>query len=76
MDDRCFDSQQEQGIFLISKVSRPALGSTRPPIQWTQGKFPPEVKRPESENKYALREILGLFMLKYVGYILVIMTVF
>jgi hypothetical protein len=76
MDGRCFDSQQKQGIFLFSKGSIPALASNRPHIQWSQGKFSPEAKRPESENRYTLREILGLFMLKYVGYILVIMNVF
>jgi hypothetical protein len=44
-----FDSQQGQDIFLYSKVSRPAMGSTQPPIQWVPGVFSPRVKRPGHE---------------------------
>jgi len=29
-----FDSRQEQGLFLLATVSRPALGRTQPPNQW------------------------------------------
>jgi hypothetical protein len=36
-------------IFLISTSSRPALGSTQPPIQWVSAALPPGVKRPECE---------------------------
>jgi hypothetical protein len=31
-----FDSWQEQGCFLLATASRPALGTTQPPIQWIQ----------------------------------------
>jgi hypothetical protein len=34
------------GIFLLSTVSRPALGPTQPPIQWVQGALSLGVKRP------------------------------
>jgi hypothetical protein len=30
-------------------LSRPALGSTQPPIQWVPGALPPGVKRPGRE---------------------------
>jgi len=32
-----FNFQQEQGIFLFTAVSIPALGLTQPPIQWVSG---------------------------------------
>jgi hypothetical protein len=32
----CFDSRRGQEIFLYSTASRPALGSTHPPVQWAQ----------------------------------------
>jgi hypothetical protein len=32
-----FDSRRGQGIFLFTTVSRTALGSTQPPIQWVPG---------------------------------------
>jgi hypothetical protein len=35
-----FDSRRELGIFLFTTVSRTALGSTKPPIQWVRGFFP------------------------------------
>jgi hypothetical protein len=35
--------------FLFSKSSRPALGSTEPPIQWVLGALSPGVKRPGRE---------------------------
>jgi hypothetical protein len=34
--------------------SRPALGSTQPPIQWVPGDLSPWVKRPEREAKNSL----------------------
>jgi hypothetical protein len=43
-----FDSRQGN-IFLLSTVSRPAPGSTQPPVQWVPGLFSPEVKRSERE---------------------------
>ena len=33
-------SQQGQGVFIFSKISRPALGSTQPPIQSVPGTVP------------------------------------
>jgi hypothetical protein len=36
--------------FLFSTSSRPALGSTQPPIQWEQGTHSLGVKRPERET--------------------------
>jgi hypothetical protein len=35
--------------FHFSKLSRPALGSTQPPIQWVPGALSPGVKRPGRE---------------------------
>jgi hypothetical protein len=49
LDDRGFESRQELGIFLLTTVSRPALGPTQLPIQWVQGALPLGVKRPERE---------------------------
>jgi hypothetical protein len=37
MDNQCFDSWQEQGIFLFATTFRPALGLTQLPIQWVLG---------------------------------------
>jgi hypothetical protein len=34
LDDLGFESQQGLGIFIFTIVSRPALGTTQPPIQW------------------------------------------
>jgi hypothetical protein len=39
--------------FLFSKSSRPALGSTQPPIQWVPGALSPEVKRPGREADHS-----------------------
>jgi hypothetical protein len=36
--------------FLFSKSSRPALGSTQPPIQWVPRALSPGVKRTGSES--------------------------
>jgi hypothetical protein len=41
-----FDSRQGQDIFLCSTESRPALGSTKSPIQWVPGALTPGAKRP------------------------------
>jgi hypothetical protein len=44
-----------QGVkhFLFSTSSRPALGSTYPPIQWVPGDVSPEVKRPGSDADHS-----------------------
>jgi hypothetical protein len=38
--------------FLFSKSSRPALGSTQPPIQWVPGALSAAVKRPGREANH------------------------
>jgi hypothetical protein len=47
LDDRAngIRSLQGQSIFPLSSVSRPALGSTQPPVQWVSGVLSPGVKR-------------------------------
>jgi hypothetical protein len=45
LDGRGFDYRQEQKIFPYPIASRPALGSTQPPIQWAPGALSPEAKR-------------------------------
>jgi hypothetical protein len=40
-------------FFLFSKSSRPALGSTQPPMQWVLGALSPGVKRPEREADHS-----------------------
>jgi hypothetical protein len=37
LDDRGFESRQELGNLLLTTVSRPALGTNQPPIQWIPG---------------------------------------
>jgi hypothetical protein len=39
-----FDPRQGQRIFLLTPASRPALGSTQPPVQWIPGVLSPWVK--------------------------------
>jgi hypothetical protein len=39
--------------FFFSKSSRPALGSTQPPIQWVPGALSPGVKRPGREADHS-----------------------
>ena len=39
----------KEQIYLFSKESRPALGPTRPPIQWAPGPLSPGVTRPGCE---------------------------
>jgi hypothetical protein len=41
--------------FLFSTSSRPALGSTQPPVQWVPGALSPEVKRPGREADHSPR---------------------
>jgi hypothetical protein len=40
-----FDPQQGQRIFPLASESRPALGSTRPPVQWVPVVLSPGLKR-------------------------------
>jgi hypothetical protein len=53
-----FDSRQRQEIFLFSRASRTALGSTQPPIQWVPGALSPRVLRPRREADTHLHLIL------------------
>jgi hypothetical protein len=39
------DFRQDMGIVLYDTASRPALGSTQPPIQWVPGDLSLELKR-------------------------------
>jgi hypothetical protein len=48
-----FDSRRELGIFLVTTVSRPALGPTQPPIQWVPGTLSLGVKRPAREADHS-----------------------
>jgi hypothetical protein len=41
------------GNFLFTTASRPALGSTQPPIQWVPGALSLEVKRPGREADHS-----------------------
>jgi hypothetical protein len=43
----------EGGNFLFDTVSRPALGSTQPPIKWVPGTLSLEVKRPGREADHS-----------------------
>jgi len=44
-----FDSRQGLGIFLLTTVSRPALGPTQPPFHWVPGALSLGIKRPGRE---------------------------
>ena len=47
-----FEYRREQEIFIFSKLSRPALGSTRPPVQWEPGSFP-DAHKPRRDIDYS-----------------------
>jgi hypothetical protein len=48
-----FDSRQRQQIAHFSTSSRPALGSTQPPIQWVPGDISPDLKRLERDADHS-----------------------
>jgi len=48
-----FDFQWGLGIFLFTTVSRMALGSTQPPIQWVPGAPSLGVKQPWCEADHS-----------------------
>jgi hypothetical protein len=48
-----FGSRRRLGIFLLTAVSRTALGPTQPPIQWVPGTLSLGVKRPRREADYS-----------------------
>jgi hypothetical protein len=52
-NDRGFESWQGLGIFLFTTASRPALGSTQPPIQWVPRAFSVGAKRPGREADHS-----------------------
>jgi hypothetical protein len=45
LDDRGSIPDRGRGFFFLVSASRPALGSTQPPIQWVPGVLSPVVKR-------------------------------
>jgi hypothetical protein len=49
LDDRGVGVWVPVGSKIVSTSSRPALGSTQPPIQWVTGALSPGVKRPGRE---------------------------
>jgi hypothetical protein len=48
-----FNSQWELGIFLFTIMSRTALGSTQPPVQWVPGTLSLGVKWPGCEADHS-----------------------
>jgi hypothetical protein len=44
---------EARGFFLQPRVSRPALRSTQPPIQWVPGSFPRGKARPERDAEHS-----------------------
>jgi hypothetical protein len=53
LDDQWFKSQHRLGICLFITVSRPALGTTQPPIQQVPGALFLGVKRPGREADHS-----------------------
>jgi hypothetical protein len=54
LNDRWFESRQRLVIFHYTTASRPALGSTQPPIQWVSRTLSLGVKRPGHEADHNL----------------------
>jgi hypothetical protein len=54
LDDQGVRVRVPVGPRMFSKSSRPALGSTQPPIQWVPGVFSSGVKRPGCEADHSL----------------------
>jgi hypothetical protein len=48
-----FDSRQQKEIFLVSTLSRPALGPIQPLTQCISGVLSPGIKRPEREADHS-----------------------
>jgi hypothetical protein len=48
-----FESRQGIGIFLLTTVSRPALGPTQSPIHWVPGALSLGIKRPGCEADHS-----------------------
>jgi hypothetical protein len=54
LDDRGVAVRVPVRSTIFSTSSRPALGSTQPPIQWVPGALSPGVKRPGREADHSL----------------------
>jgi hypothetical protein len=53
LDDRASIHSRGRHFFLLATASKPALGSTHPPIQWVTGALTPAVKRPGPETAHS-----------------------
>jgi hypothetical protein len=53
VDDQRFESKKGLQIFLFTTMSRPALESTQPPLQWVPGALSLEVKQPGHEADHS-----------------------
>jgi hypothetical protein len=53
LDDWGFVSQQQLGTFLLTTMSRPALGPIQPPSQWVPGALFLRVKQPGCEADHS-----------------------
>jgi hypothetical protein len=53
LDDRGVGVRVPLASRIFSTLSRPALGSTQPPVQWVPGALSPGVKRQERESDHS-----------------------